>query len=96
MAKIQDPGTVLPGDVIQITEKGPLFMSLMMVEECRRTFTRARMPVPGAEEISWNEHRVPAGAYERVGTAKLVEADTHRARETMIATLKSQGRVVVS
>lgn len=92
MARTQSVAAALPGDVIQITEKGPLFMALMVAEECRRTFTRARMPVPGADGISWNEHRVPPGAYEVVGCARLVEATTAKARQTMQRTLKESGQ----
>ena len=87
MAKTQDVAAALPGDVIQITASGALFRALMIVDECRRTFTRARAPNLTANGVEWLEHRVPAGAYAVVGCAALVEGETGRARETMKATL---------
>lgn len=88
MAKTQDIAAALPGDIIQITAEGPLFRALMMVEECRRTFTRAMAPNLTANGVEWLEHRVPAGAYRVVGAACLVERETALARETMKATIK--------
>lgn len=92
MAKIQSIAAALPGDVIQITDRGPLFMALLLVEECRRTFTRARLAVVGADQqISWVEYRVPPQTYEVLGCVRMLEADTARARETMRATLAAGG-----
>lgn len=89
MAKTQDPGAALPGDVVQITEPGKAQMALMVVEECRRTFTRARMPVVGQDgAVSWVVYRLNPGTYEVVGCARVLWGEVAKARETMIATLK--------
>lgn len=91
MAKTQDPAAALPGDVIQITEPGKAQQALMVVRECRRTFTRAAMPAPRPDgSLMWVDYRVSPGAYEVVGCARVLDAETAKARETMKATLKER------
>lgn len=92
MAKTQSVAAALPGDVIQITAPGPAQLALMIVEECRRTFTRARMAgVQPDGSIGWIEYRVEPGTYEVVGCARAVSAETAKARQIMTQTLKQQG-----
>lgn len=92
MGKTQEIAAALPGDVIQITEPGRALMALMIVEETRRTFTRARMPVALPDgSTGFVEYRVQPGHYEVIGPARVVETDTAKARQTMIATLKQGG-----
>lgn len=92
MAKTQEIAAALPGDVIQITEPGPACMALMIVEECRRTFTRARMAQAGPDgAVGWIVYRVQPGHYEVVGAALVAEPEIAKARQTMIETLKDGG-----
>jgi len=93
MAETPDLAAILPGDVIQITDRQDAwFQMLLLVEENRSWGVKAHAMIPTEAGVQTAYYRVPHGKFARVGTAALVEAEIAKARETMVATLKEQGR----
>lgn len=82
--------TVLPGDIVQVTDKrSPYFTALMVIEDVRPRFAGARLgQLDERGKIAAIYCRLPAGSYDRAGTAILVSAEIAKARELTIETAR--------
>lgn len=76
------PRPPLPGDIVQVTDRQDRwFMALLVVEEFRRWGLKAHALVPTEDGVAQAYYRIAHGKYELVGTSRLIDADTARARK---------------